>query len=130
VKKNRDCFLIDDDVDDQEIFMMALHQADPSLICTVAGDGSAALEKLERNPEYIPDFIFLDVNMPRMNGMQCLTGIKKMKHLHQAKIIMFSTSSEEKIINECKELGANEFMVKPTELDTLIDQLTAIVKTN
>ena len=66
--------------------------------------------------------------MPKMNGMQCLPEIKKLEHLKNVKIIMFSTSSDAKIINTSLELGANDFLIKPAGLGVLIQSLTKILE--
>ena len=67
---------IDDDAEDREIFKEAITAIDPSYICNVANDGYQGLKALE---EFVvmPDFIFVDVNMPRMTGRQFLLEIKK-----------------------------------------------------
>lgn len=122
------CFLIDDDLDDQEIFVMALQQVDENIHCTVAKDGIEGLRKLKTDISCVPQYIFLDVNMPKMNGIQCLSEIKKLHHLKDAQIIMFSTSSDAKIIQSTGELGANDFLVKPPRLSLLVEALGAILK--
>jgi CheY-like chemotaxis protein len=126
VENSKEWFLIDDDIDDQEIFLMALQEVDESINCVIANDGVDGLKKLNDDPLFIPDYIFLDVNMPKMNGMQCLPEIKKLPRLKDVKIIMFSTSADSRIIRASKELGANDFVVKPAGLSPLIDVLKKI----
>ena len=59
------CFLIDDDIDDQEIFGLAIKEIDYSIQCTFANDGAEALQKLSTTAlNFLPDYIFLDLNMP------------------------------------------------------------------
>jgi CheY-like chemotaxis protein len=122
------CFLIDDDIDDQELFLMALEKVGRNIECTIANDGIHALEILRRNEEYVPDYIFLDVNMPRMNGLQTLAEIKKISALRSTDVIMFSTSSERAIIESSKQLGASKFEVKPTGLTALVNTLSSILQ--
>ena len=70
-------FLIgDDDPDDQELFLEALKEIDEDFVCVTAFDGQEVLDKLE-NSLFVPDMIFLDLNMPKMNGHECLKEIKK-----------------------------------------------------
>ena len=71
------CFIVDDDEDDREIFAIALQDADKSYKCLTAINGKEALEKLKSDETLIPDFIFLDLNMPFMSGIQFLVEIKK-----------------------------------------------------
>jgi CheY-like chemotaxis protein len=68
--------LIDDDRDDFEIFSEALRKFDPEVKCEHSIDGEAAIGLLN-SMTYLPDYIFLDINMPRMDGKECLSKIKK-----------------------------------------------------
>jgi CheY-like chemotaxis protein len=117
------CFLIDDDVDDQEIFTMALHAYDDSIHCHFADDGVKALEKLRDVNFILPQCIFLDVNMPRMNGIECLDEIRKIRRLQGVPVCMFSTSSDPKIVTQAKALGATDFIVKPPSISALTIKL-------
>ncbi|OIN59183.1 response regulator [Arsenicibacter rosenii] len=120
------CFLVDDDIDDQEIFAMALHKVDPAIACIFANDGIDALTKLQQDQSFIPHYIFLDLNMPRMNGRQCLVELKKIDRLSQVPVIMYSTSSEQKDISETKALGATDYVAKPPSISILTQALTHI----
>jgi CheY-like chemotaxis protein len=122
------CFLIDDDIDDQEIFMMALEDIDMDISCVTANNGVEALKKLNSDPSFIPDYIFLDINMPKMNGIECLSEIKKLRHLSGVTIMMFSTSSDPEIISASRKLGAVDFLVKPPGLKPLVQTLAKIFK--
>jgi CheY-like chemotaxis protein len=66
----------DDDKDDRDLLSEALEQIDPSISCITAHDGKEALSILQEN-RTLPDYIFLDVNMPVMDGKKCLTELKK-----------------------------------------------------
>jgi CheY-like chemotaxis protein len=113
------CFLIDDDDDDREVFIMALEDVDTVHKCVTAINGKDALQKLTENETFIPDFIFLDLNMPIMNGKQCLEEIKKIPKLFSVPVIIYTTSSYEKDINETKQLGAAHFLIKPYQISRL-----------
>lgn len=123
------CFLIDDDVDDQEIFFMALQQFDESITCDFANDGARAIDKLSL-VENVPDCIFIDVNMPRMNGIECLEILKKMDHLKEVPTCMFSTSADHTLVDRAKELGAVDFIVKPPDIFVLAEMLGKFFKLN
>ena len=69
--------LIDDDLDDQEIFSLCLKHIDDNVQCRVANNGIDALNILSKDQEYTPDVIFLDINMPKMNGLACLEKLKE-----------------------------------------------------
>ena len=121
------CFVIDDDLDDQEIFIMALHDLGQHIECVTATDGAAALLKLEEQ-DFNPHYIFLDLNMPQMHGMRCLAEIKKITRLDHVPVVIYSTSSENKDIVESKRLGAAGFITKPHTVPALIDQLNEFFK--
>jgi CheY-like chemotaxis protein len=120
---NITCFLIDDDVDDQDIFILALEEVDSTIRCHLASDGVEALQKLKEEKNFRPDYIFLDLNIPRMNGRQCLAAIKEVDFLRDIPVVMYSTSSDQKDITETKQLGAADYIVKPNTVSALADIL-------
>ena len=122
--------LIDDDLDDQEIFLMALEQVDSTISCAVVDDCTEALEKLTNDKSFLPRYIFLDINMHKISGIDCLVELKKKLHLKDAQIIMYSTNSDKKMIARSKELGASDYLVKPPSINLLIESLTNIFKRN
>ena len=123
----RKCLLVDDDEDDREIFCLALNQVDPAIDCLTAADGLEALSILKEKA-FVPDYIFLDLNMPRMDGKECLREIRKQKDLAHIPVIMFSTSSADKEKEETKRLGASSFIVKPSLVSILAENLHQIFK--
>jgi CheY-like chemotaxis protein len=127
MEPNLICFLIDDDLDDQEIFFLAWRQVNPSMECVYANDGIYGLEKLKKEPYLIPGLIFIDINMPRMNGMECLIEIKKIGRLRHVPVYMYSTAADTVIINECKRLGATDVIKKSPGMSELENTLSAIL---
>ena len=124
------CFLIDDDLDDQEIFFMALQQFDASIRCDFANDGAKALEQLKADEANVPHCIFIDMNMPRMDGIECLEQIKKMDHLTGVPVCMFSTSADPTLVARTKILGAVDFIVKPADISLLSEMIGEFFKLN
>ena len=120
------CLLVDDDEDDLEIFEIALNDTGESYQCITAANGVDALQKLEKEEAFTPDFIFLDLNMPVMNGVECLREIKKNVRLRDIPVIIYSTSSYIKDIEEMKRLGAAHFFTKPSSIDALSKILLAL----
>lgn len=121
------CFLIDDDLDDQEIFCMALDELNPMIKRVMASDGEEGIMKLCLNTQAPPDYIFLDLNMPRMNGIECLKEIKKLKHLQNTKIVMYSTTDASNVREVTKDLGADDFIIKPPSVVKLVEFLSDIM---
>lgn len=123
-------FLVDDDKDDLDFFIEALKEIDDSIICIRASNGEEALKKLKEWVVPFPNFIFLDLNLPRINGKKCLIEIKKQKKFDQIPVIIYSTSSEKRIMEEMSDLGAAYFIVKPNNLSELCDSLRYVVTKN
>ena len=115
----RNILLIDDDGDDHEIFMAALAKVSLDVKCIGYTNASKALHDLETG-KITPDVIFLDLNMPIMNGQQFLVEIKKRLGLCDIPVVIFSTSSHPGTIQLTKELGAMDFITKPNKFDELI----------
>lgn len=119
-------FLVDDDRDDREIFIEALAEIDDSLKCVTAENGEDALVKLHSGV-FIPNFIFLDLNMPRMNGRECLVEIKNIERLQETPVIIYTTSSLQKEKDELEKLGATRFITKPANFNELCHSLKGVL---
>jgi CheY-like chemotaxis protein len=115
----RHILLIDDDLDDQELFGMALKKIVPPAGCLFVNDGILAVQKLQNEPGLTPDIIFVDINMPKMDGIECLTELKKMERLKQVPIYIYSTTGDPDMIAESKNLGAEDFIQKQVYLEDL-----------
>ena len=122
-------FLIDDDIDDREIFTLALKDIDSSIKCTTAKDGAEALDFIENNKNFIPNFIFLDLNMPRINGKECLVEMRKIVRLQNIPIYIYTTSSSDKDKLELLNMGATGFITKPYTIKKLVEILSQIIST-
>lgn len=120
--------IVDDDIDDAEMFRDALHHVDASVQCTFSKDGVAALKLLETSPqEDLPDLIILDMNMPRMNGKQCLQKIKANRTLTDIPVIMYSTSQLKEDVDQTRQMGAMNFITKPSKFSELVVIATRIL---
>jgi len=123
MKKIETILLVDDDIDDREIFKEAMERVAPSVQCFSAVDGEDAMLILD-SAIFTPDLIFLDLNMPRLNGIQCLIEIKKNQKIKDIPVIIYSTSTLAKDVDETKELGASQYIVKPYGFPELCQSLT------
>jgi CheY-like chemotaxis protein len=119
--------LVDDDVEDQEIFLDALAEVDPLIHCSCVSDGEAALKLLDGEATVKPDLLFLDMNMPRLNGKQLLLELKKSGDLKDIPVIMYSTFFGRQDIDEISRLGASHYMVKATRFEDLCNNLKDIL---
>jgi len=130
MNSSRIFFIIDDDIDDQELFMEAVNEVDGSIRCLASSNCDEALDMLKSGTISLPDIIFLDLNMPRLNGKQCLVEIKKEPRLKDIPVIIYSTSSEKRDIEETSRLGAAHFLTKPNKFEELCRTLSDVVKTD
>jgi len=107
--------LADDDIDDCIFFKEALVELLLSKHLTTVNDGEQLMQLLTNETNVLPHVLFLDLNMPRKNGFECLTEIKLSKKLKQLPVIVFSTSFEQEVVNQLYKNGAQYFIRKPSE---------------
>jgi CheY-like chemotaxis protein len=120
--------LADDDRDDTDMFCEALTEIDKSIVCHCAVNGEALLKilySLDQNPL----LIFLDMNMPIMDGRECLKVLKSDERYRLIPVIMISTSSHQRDVEISLQLGALGYFVKPSDFNDLTDVLQ-IIKDN
>ena len=121
--KPKTLFIIDDDEDDQLFLHEALHDLKIHIDFFYANNGETALRLLKDEDIPVPDYIFLDLNMPKLNGKECLIEIKKLRKYANVPIIIYTTSSNQKDKQEIMELGAHYFLTKPTRISELCSRL-------
>ncbi len=120
--------LADDDADDRSFFADALEELNYPTQLTTASDGEELmlyLEKIVDPPP--PHLIFLDLNMPRKNGYECLKEIREIPRLKQIPIVIFSTTANENAIATTYALGANCFIQKPNSHQLLKKTIEAVL---
>lgn len=119
---------IDDDADDCEIVLETIRDIDRDLVCDTYTDGFQALDDLyHTQTRDLPDFIFLDINMPRIGGKECLIRIKNSEKLKHIPVVMCSTTPSTREMKEFFVLGAHDFIVKPTSLSKFRDAFNSIL---
>lgn len=123
----RTILLIDDDADDAELFQEAIREIDGAVDCYVAADAEDALRQLQHFSAKRPDLIFLDINMPGMNGWQCLTQLKSDTRLREIPVIIYSTSSAQRDRDIAAGLKALGFLTKPSDYKELKRMLKSII---
>ncbi|HEU5147970.1 MAG TPA: response regulator [Chryseosolibacter sp.] len=117
---------VDDDPEDIEIFEEAVKETDSSIRCLLASNGKQAMEILQMDP--MPDFIFLDINMPVINGKSVLLEIRKDKKFNNIPIVMYSTAMSSVDVHEYKKMGADFFLKKHDTFQQLCEDLSAILR--
>jgi len=118
---------IDDDPEDYEVFCEALKAFNSSAECLHALNGYEALNILKNVLFVLPEYIFLDVNMPVMGGEECIINLKKNPKFKDIPVIVYSTTANAGEIATFKKLGAEHFVVKPPRFEKLVDILKKIL---
>ena len=117
--KKLNILLADDDTDDCRFFKKALDAlAIPSNL-TIVNDGDELMNYLAEKLEYPPHVLFLDINMPRKNGIECLTEIRQNEKFKDPPVVMFSTSNSWDTINRLFKSGAHVYIRKPSDFGQL-----------
>jgi len=120
----KNIFLADDDADDRMFFEDALKQLPIPTQLTLSNDGLELMSNLET---VVPDVIFLDLNMPRKNGFQCLEEIRNTPKLKDIPIVIFSTTANEDAVNKTYQLGANYYTCKPHSFELLVKAIETVL---
>lgn len=115
--KKTKILLVDDDEDDRDFFKIALKKCGISCELTECADGEKLFAYLKKNDA--PDYIFLDINMPKVNGIECLKAFQGDDNLSACKIVMHSTAASQLIVEECYSAGAAAYIVKPDNTQAL-----------
>ena len=115
----RKILLVDDDADDRKYFSAALKEIEPSAECISAKDGREALDILHDEQQTLPDYIFLDLRMPRVNGRLCLKEIKATERLKHIPVIVYTTSQDLIEAVEMESQGVVKFITKPTSTEEI-----------
>ena len=125
VNAQRHILLAEDDADDREIFRQALEVADSAVVVATVDDGDDVLPKLRAYGDLVPEVVFLDINMPKKSGLECLAEIMADVQLKNLRVVMLSTSANPENIEESYRAGAAFYAIKPHDFNSL----TKIIRT-
>lgn len=117
--------LADDDPDDRELFTEAATLQN-ACVQSVA-NGMELMQALDQF-DPLPDFILLDLNMPEKNGKECLQEIRKHTRFNDIPVIIYSTSSSHKDIEDTYAMGANLYITKPNSFSGLKATVKSILE--
>jgi CheY-like chemotaxis protein len=122
--------LADDDEDDRLLFTDAFEELKINTKVNTFNDGVELMDYLNSPGAVLPNVLFLDLNMPKKNGIECLYEIKNDSKFSDIAIAIFSTSSSEEHIEETFVQGANIYIKKPSDFNTLKKVLSEVVTIN
>ena len=117
----------DDDADDREIFCEAIREINPAIKVVLGMDGEETLKILSVQKE-LPHLIFLDINMPKMDGIECLAKLKSDDRLKSIPVIIYSTTSNKSDQSRIALLGASDFIHKGNSFESVKDSLNKILE--
>jgi CheY-like chemotaxis protein len=121
--------LADDDKDDRFFFKKALEDFDIKHVLQTVPNGEQLMDYLTGNIKHLPDILFLDINMPRKNGLECLVEIKSNNALKKMPVIIYTTSLLNEVVDELYKLGAHYYLHKcgfaelPTRIESVLNLL-------
>lgn len=127
-KSSINILLADDDKDDCFLFYEALEELSISVVLTIVQNGDELIQQLTDSNSKLPHALFLDLNMPRKNGYECLSEIMINKRLKNLPVIIFSTSFDQEIANHLHRNGAYYYLQKPTEFSKLKKLIGTVLK--
>jgi len=122
--------LADDDDDDRLFFKDAIDEVKVKTIVTMVNDGVELMDYLNNSDTRLPHLVFLDLNMPRKSGMECLKEIRSNSKLKDLAIAIYSTSGMDKDIEETFVKGANIYIKKPNDFEVLKNILAKVITLN
>ncbi len=106
--------LAEDDEDDASLFKDLFEELHLGFELTIVGNGVLLMDHLTNNYK-VPEIVFIDLNMPLKNGLECLQEISKNERLKNIRLIILSTSSDARHLSEAYRLGAEQYLIKPTD---------------
>ncbi|MEX0812997.1 MAG: response regulator [Chitinophagales bacterium] len=121
--------LADDDDGDRLLFKEAIGELKIKSVVHTVNDGNQLMDYLKKGGNPLPQLIFLDLNMPQKNGLECLVEIRSDKKLKDIAIAIFSTSASEKDIDATFINGANVYIQKPNSFIVLKEVLSKAIST-
>lgn len=124
-------FIVDDSLKDVELAKAALADNKLLIEVVVAEDGVEAMDYLYKRGKFTheignPDFIMLDIKMPKLNGIEVLKQIRSDQNFKYIPIIMVTSSREERDVIECYKWGANSYIVKPVDIGQFMNTIQTL----
>jgi len=126
-KPIKNIILAEDDIDDQNIFQLALQEVNSKINIQFVSNGKELLQLL-LNAD--PDILFLDLEMPYKNGLECLVEIRSNKKFENLPVIVFSSTTKPSNVQTAYEMGANLFFIKPAVYSEYLSSIQALLKLN
>ncbi|MBS7229501.1 response regulator [Flavobacterium psychroterrae] len=124
--KNTVILLVDDDDDDCELFVAAIHSLNKNIITTISNNSLEALNNL-KVATVLPEFIFLDMQMPYLSGAEFIQQLRAVPELSKIQVVIYSSHSQETLKNLTKDLEQVQIFSKPNNFNQLVSTLDNIL---
>lgn len=130
----RQVFLVEDDPQDAELFLLACRELDLDRHVVVLADAAQALKTLRQAasavlyPRSLPAVAILDLRMPGMNGLDFIDAIRSDPHLAALPLVVLTSSQEPRDVLACYQRGANAYVVKPTDFRQFLEAIQLLVR--
>ena len=118
---NKTVHLADDDEDDRILMKEALQEAHPDINIVESENGKELIENMKDSDDLSETVVVVDMNMPKMNGLEAVEAIKSDPELSDVPTVMLSTSDSPELIRQAYDAGADDFITKPNSFMALID---------
>lgn len=122
--------LAEDDEDDRFFFSEAIDKVKVKTILTMVNDGVELMDYLNNPENPRPHIVFLDLNMPRKGGIECLDEIRANKEYNDLTVAIYSTSASDNDIEETFVKGANIYIRKPNDFKVLQKVIAEVLSIN
>lgn len=129
INKNVIIAIADDDADDREVFMEAANNLEIGIRSLEFENGPQLVEFLRKTDSSLPEVIFLDLNNPLMDGVECLQIIKGMEKCSEILVVIYTTSGRRNDVDKTFVLGADLYIQKPNSLEELQKCIAKVLKT-
>ncbi|HLX12468.1 MAG TPA: response regulator [Bacteroidota bacterium] len=127
--------LVEDNPNDVELAMRAFSKRGLDKHIAVVSDGAEALDFLfasgsysSRNPNHLPHIIFLDINLPKIDGFEVLRRVKENQRTRMIPVVMLTSSREDSDVVKSYQNGASSYVVKPIDYDLFIESVVELAK--
>jgi CheY-like chemotaxis protein len=116
----------EDDIEDFNFFCEIITSIDPTVTFVNTRNGAETIDFLE-GADSLPDVVFLDINMPAMDGKSCLREIRKNPRLKELTVFVYTTSRDPKDKEQCIQLGASDYLEKPSSFHDALALFTKVL---
>lgn len=123
--ENKNILLVEDNPNDELLALRAFKKCNINSKVTIAHDGEEAISLLENNKDkdYLPDLVLLDLNLPKISGIEVLRTLKQSENLRHLPVVVMTTSRSQADINSCYDSGANSYMCKPIDYKQFVHSI-------